>query len=252
MKKQHKSREENLPGTINGNNPSLNTSLIRDKLDDALAEAINLYKSAAKRLGVKIDVEGCKSSLRDSDNLAALKKAYESPEKRQLLGAYVSARQALHSLHCRVERAKILGGDMTQVDISHLLDSFRLLGVASYCIFDEHLQEDFSEIEKRGVEKGFNAHKIAAEFLPKIDVYSAPPYTDIATRNGWIRVMIASVSNDEIIRIWNQKNPDYPISKNTIQNAIRGAEKLKKNSPAQSIQSMMIGRMIHIGGKSKK
>lgn len=146
MKKQDKSRKKSLPGTSNGKNLFLNMSLIQDMLDDALAEAIKLYKSAAKRLGVKIDVEGCKSNLRDSDNLTVLKKAYESPENRQLLGAYVSARQALHSLHCRVEKAKILGGDMTQVDISHLLDSFRLLGVASYCIFDEHLQEDFADV----------------------------------------------------------------------------------------------------------
>ncbi len=145
MKKQHKSHEKNLPGASNGNNPSLNTSLIQGKLDDALAEAINLYMSAAKRLRVKIDVEGCKSNLRDSDNWAALKKAYESPEERQLLGAYVSAREALHSLSRRVEKAKILDGDMNQTDISHLLDSFRLLGVASYCIFDEYLQEDFAE-----------------------------------------------------------------------------------------------------------
>lgn len=129
----------------NKNSVALNASLIRGKLDDALTEAIKLYESSAERLGVSIDVEGCKSSLRDSDNLAALKKAYESPEKRQLLGAYVSAREALHSLHCRVEKAKILDGDMNQVDISHLLDSFRLLGVASYCIFDKHLQEDFAE-----------------------------------------------------------------------------------------------------------
>ena len=243
-------RKPSLPS--NENSAALNTSLIQDKLDDALTEAIKLYESSADRLGVRVDVEGCKLSLRDSDNLAVLKKAYESPEKRQLLGAYVSARQALHSLHSRVEKAKILDGDMTQVDISHLLDSFRLLGVASYCIFDEHLQEDFSEIEKRGVEKGFNAHKIAAEFLPKVDSYSAPPYSDIAARNGWIRVMITIVSNDEIIRIWNQKNPDYLINKDTIQNAIRGTEKLKKNSPPQSIQSVMTNRMIYKDGRLKK
>ncbi|HBK44166.1 MULTISPECIES: hypothetical protein [unclassified Polynucleobacter] len=252
MKKQDKSHEKNLLDTSNGKNSSLNTSLIQDKLDGALSEAIELYKNSADRLGVEVDVDKCKSSLRDSDNWVILKKAYDSPEKRQLLGAYVSAREALHSLSRRVEKAKILGGDMNQADVSHLLDSFRLLGVASYCIFDEHLQGDFSEIEKRGIEKGFDARKIAEEFLPKVDGYSAPPYSDIATRNGWIRVMIAIVSNDEIIRIWNQKNPDYPITKNTIQNAIRGTEKIKKNSPAQSIQSKMIGRMVHMGGKSKK
>lgn len=130
---------------VDKNHFVLNASIIQDKLDSALEEAIELYKNSANRLEIEVDVDKCKSSLRDLENWAILNKAYDTPENRQLIGAYVSARQAVHDLSNRVEKAKILDGSMTKADIFHLLDSFRLLGVASYCIFDEHLQEDFAE-----------------------------------------------------------------------------------------------------------
>lgn len=154
------SKKLSLLNKANKNEFILNASLIQDRLDEALAEAIKLYKSSANRLGVKVDIRECKSNPGDSKNWMILKKVYESPEKRQLLGAYLSARDALHTLNCRIEKAKILGGDMTQADVFQLLDSFRSLGVASYCIFDGYLQEDFSEAKSEGIRKARNERHV--------------------------------------------------------------------------------------------
>lgn len=240
------------PNVVDKNHFVLNASIIQDRLDDALEEAIELYKASANRLGIEVDVDKCKSSRRDLDNFATLKTAYHTPENRQLIGAYISAREALHNLSNRVEKAKIFDGDMTQVDIYHLLDSFRLLGIASYCIFDEHLRKDFEVIEKIGIEKGFNAQKIAEEFLPKAKINLAPAYTNVAARNEWIRLAIVSLDAAEVIRLWNQKNPDYIISRQTIKNATKSVLASRKNNSAQPIQSKAINRMIHVGSVNSK
>ncbi len=244
------SKKLSVSKKTNKNKFVLNASIIQDKLDGALVEAIELYKNSADRLGIEVDIDKCKSSRRDLDNRGILKKAYDVPENRQLIGAYVSAREALHSLNGRVEKAKILGGDMTQADVFHLLDSFRSLGVASYCIFDELLRGDFAEVEKRGVKKGFKAHLIAAEYLPKEEVYKAPGYTDIASRNSWIKSMDTIVGGEEIIRLWNKRNPAYPISANTIKNALRASVKVKKGSLTQDIQSEQMNTVIRMGKRS--
>jgi hypothetical protein len=146
-----------VPKAVNKNDVVLNVSIIRDKLDSALEEAVELYTNSANRLEIEVDVDKCKSSRSDLNNWAILKKAYDKPKNRQLIGAYVSAREALHDLSNRVEKAKTLGGSMTQVDILHLLDSFRLLGVASYCILDEHLQKDFAEVGGENLKKARKA-----------------------------------------------------------------------------------------------
>lgn len=245
-------KEVKKPKTVNKNDVVLNVSIIQDRLDSALEEAIELYKTSANRLGIDVDVDKCKSSRRDLDNFATLKTAYDTPENRQLIGAYISAREALHDLSNRVEKAKIFDGDMTQVDIYHLLYSFRLLGMASYCIFDEYLREDFEGIEKIGIEKGFDAHEIAAKFLPKAEVNLAPSYTNIAARNEWIRLAIVSLGAAEVIRLWNQKNPDYMISRQTIKNATKSVSASRKNNSAQPIQSKVISRMIHMGRVNSK
>lgn len=237
------------PNLPDKNHFVLNASIIQDKLDSALEEAIELYKNSANRLEIDVDVDKCKSSRVDFDNSAVLKRAYDTPQNRQLIGAYVSAREAVHDLNIRVEKAKILDGSMTKVDIFHLLDSFRLLGVASYCIFDEYLREDFEEIEKRGVEEGFKAHLIAAEYLPKEDVHKAPIYTDITSRNSWIKSMHPTTNGEEIIRLWNKSNPEYLINTNTIKNALRGSVKVKKGGPAQDIQFETMSTVVRMGKK---
>ena len=243
-------REVRKPNVTDKNHFILNASIIQDKLDSALGEAIELYKNSANRLGIEVDVDKCKSSRRDLDNLATIKRSYDAPENRQLIGAYVSAREALHDLNKRVEKAKIFDGDMTLVDISHLLDSFRLLGIASYCIFDEYLREDFEEIEKRGVKQGFKAHLIAAEYLPKENVLRAPSYTDIASRNSWIKSMHPIVGSREIIRLWDKENPGHQININTIKNALRVPAKVKKGGIAKDIQSERMNAVIRMGKSS--
>lgn len=128
----------------------LDAAIVREKLNQAIDEAKSLYKDSSDRLGLGIDVEKFMPSMRDSVEVKErLMEVYKDPTKRQLVGAYISSKEALSSLCWKATKLRIFDS-MTQLDLFELLDAFKDLGVARYCIFDKHLQEDMQEIKEVG------------------------------------------------------------------------------------------------------
>lgn len=124
----------------------LNASVIQQKLDDAISEAKAINAQAAKLLNLKLSEREIKPYVGISDeNKDKLRAAFDDPLNRRMVDAFEASKIAYSSLLTTKRMVDLLNGDMRQADLFRLIDSFRDLGVAKYCVYDVFAREDFAE-----------------------------------------------------------------------------------------------------------